>query len=150
MAKKIIGKTLGEIFRSIKDMYQSDNEVAGGEFADWLVANRQKVANQIPIWQFMIALQKFREWDQEDDTSAVYAEIDITIIEGVEVNDFSDYAFEDGTIVPPGVRIGVEGYDENNILTVFLDDGIKEVFLEKIIYPTSEIETFMKSEEEIW
>lgn len=152
MAKrtKIVGKTLAEIFRSMKDMYQGESEVVGGEFADWLVKNKEVIAKQIPTWQFMIAVQKFREWDQEEEDDVVYAEIDVVSIDGIEVNDFSDYTFEDGTIVPPGVRIGTERFNEHDILTIFLDDGIKEVSLEKIVYPTSEIKNFMKDENEIW
>jgi hypothetical protein len=105
MKTKIIFTTVEEGFEILREHY-SGSEVVGGETIDFLLSN-DKFDSSIPVSVLHGAIQKFREWDANEDDEELFS-------------DGVNYTFPDGSIVPKGMRVGYINEDNE----VCIDENI--------------------------
>ena len=85
----------------IKHLYFSDSDVTGGEYCDYLIddisSHFEKGINPRYVFD---AIQEFRVWDAEDEERHVF------------MKSGDNYRYQDGDILPVGIRVGTIFNDE--------------------------------------
>lgn len=120
-------ETANEGLIALKEDY-TNSEVCGSETADFWACNHQLLFHpSIPIKTRFEAIQKFREWDFDDEDESrvqIFAEKEMVEEYGVLINNYQDYCFDRKVPVEDGTRIGVEITNELGETRLELDEGI--------------------------